>query len=87
MVSTQSAGGVGNNWTVADLVIYAANSYDLELRVQSEDRAHRKGQKKSVTYVDLVARGTVEEKIIQALRKKIDLSTAITGENYREWLI
>lgn len=87
MVSTQSAGGVGNNWVVADLVIYAANSYDLELRVQSEDRAHRKGQTRAVTYVDLITRGTVEEKIIHALRNKIDLTTAITGENFREWLI
>lgn len=87
MVSTQSAGGLGNNWVVADLVVYAANSYDLELRVQSEDRAHRRGQTRSVTYVDLIARGTVEEKIIQSLRSKIDLTTAITGENYREWLI
>lgn len=87
MVSTQSAGGLGNNWIVADLVIYAANSYDLELRVQSEDRAHRKGQAHPVTYVDLIARDTVEQKIIEALRKKIDLTVAITGENFREWLI
>jgi hypothetical protein len=87
MVSSQAAGGKGNTWVVADLVVYAANSYDLELRAQSEDRTHRKGQTKAVTYVDLVARGTVDEKIIKALRKKIDMATAITGENYREWLI
>lgn len=87
MVSTQSAGGRGNTWVNADLAIYAANSYNLEMRQQSEDRNHRKGQKKSVTYVDLIARGTVEEKIVRALRQKIDLATAITGENYREWLI
>lgn len=87
MVSTQSAGGVGNNWTVANLVVYAANSYDLELRVQSEDRTHRKGQLQAVTYVDLTCRDTVEEKIVQALRKKIDLTTVINGENFREWLI
>jgi hypothetical protein len=87
MVATQAAGGRGNTWTVADLSIYAANSYDLEMRQQSEDRNHRKGQTKPVTYVDIIARGTVEEKIVRALRQKIDLATAITGENYREWLI
>ena len=69
------------------MVIYFSNNYDLELRAQSEDRAHRDGLKHAVTYVDLVAEGTVDEKIIQALRNKLDLTTAITGENYREWLI
>lgn len=87
MVATQSAGGRGNTWVNADLAIYAANSYNLEMRQQSEDRNHRKGQTKPVTYVDVIARGTVEEKIVRALRQKIDLATAITGENYREWLI
>lgn len=87
MISTQSAGGIGNTWNAADLVIYAANSYDLELRAQSEDRCHRRGQSKSVTYADLRAPGTVEDKILWSLRHKIDMFTAITGENYRTWLI
>jgi hypothetical protein len=87
MVSTQAAGGVGNTWVVADLVVYAANNYDLEQRAQSEDRAHRKGQTRSVTYVDMVARGTVEEKILRALRTKMDLARAVTGDSWREWLI
>ena len=87
MISTQGSGGLGNNWTVANLVVYFSNTYDLELRAQSEDRAHRLGQINRVTYVDLVARGTVDEKILYALRKKIDLATAITGENYREWVV
>jgi SNF2 family DNA or RNA helicase len=57
------------------------------MRFQSEDRAHRAGQTKSVTYVDLVSPGTVDETIINALRKKINLATVITGDNYQEWLI
>ena len=73
--------------TAASTVIYYSNSYDLEQRMQSEDRAHRSGQSKSVTYVDLVCRGTVEEKIIAALRKKIDISSLIMGDGYREWLV
>jgi hypothetical protein len=40
-----------------------------------------------VCYIDLIVRDTVEEKIVWALRKKIDLATAITGENFRQWLV
>lgn len=87
MLSTPAAGGRGNTWIVATLVVYYANSHNLEHRIQSEDRAHRGGQKQSVTYVDLVARGTVDEKIIAALRKKIDVASAIAGDGYREWLV
>jgi SNF2 family DNA or RNA helicase len=87
MVSTQMSGGRGNTWNVATLAVYAANNHNLEHRYQSEDRCHRIGQDNKVTYVDLMTPDTVEEKIVQALRRKIDLSTAITGETYREWLI
>jgi len=87
LVATPGAGGLGNTWTQADLVVYYSNSYDLELRAQSEDRAHRFGQTKSVTYVDLVARGTVDEKILSVLRKKINLAATITGEAWREWVV
>lgn len=87
MVATQGAGGIGNNWTVANLVVYYANNYDLEQRSQSEDRSHRKGQECRVTYVDLISSGTVDENIVNSLRNKIDMATMITGEMYREWLI
>ena len=40
-----------------------------------------------MTYVDLVAEGTVDGVILKSLRRKIDMAAAITGENYREWLI
>jgi hypothetical protein len=87
MVATQSAGGRGNTWVNANLVIYFSNNHDLEMRMQSEDRSHRDGLKHAVTYVDLVAPKTVDEKILAALRKKLNMATLITGENYREWLI
>jgi hypothetical protein len=87
MLSTPQTGGKGNTWNVADLVIFAANSYDLEHRYQAEDRNHRVGQTKTVTYIDLITRGTVEEKIVKALRKKLDLARIITGANYEDWLI
>jgi SNF2 family DNA or RNA helicase len=87
MVATQGAGMRGNTWTVADLAVYYSNNHDLEQRDQSEDRIHRIGQTNPVTIVDLVTQGTREWKVIQSLRKKIDLATMINREGYREWLI
>ena len=76
-VGTPHAGGYGITLTAAGTVIYYSNTYDLEKRAQSEDRAHRIGQTRSVTYVDLVARNTVDEKIIQALANKQQLADII----------
>ena len=59
---------------------------DREKRLQSEDRAHRIGQKKSVTYVDLMADDTVDEKIVLALRKKINIASEVLGEELRSWI-
>jgi hypothetical protein len=87
MFATQGAGMRGNTWVNADLTVYYANNFDLEMRDQSEDRNHRVGQKNRVTYIDLVTQGTHELKMIQALRKKIDLATLINNEGYREWLV
>ena len=79
-IGTPSTGGYGITLTAANTVIYYSNGYDLEKRLQSEDRAHRIGQKKSVTYVDLMADDTVDEKIVRALRKKIDIASEVLGE-------
>ena len=54
--------------------------------MQSEDRAHRIGQKKSVTYIDLIAEGTIDEKIVKALRSKMDIASLVMGEDLRAWL-
>lgn len=69
-VGNPQTGGYGITLTSAPTVVYYANSFDLEQRLQSEDRTHRIGQERSVTYVDMVARGTVDEKILKALREK-----------------
>jgi hypothetical protein len=87
IVSNQSLGKFGNTWTACNLVIYYANSFDNEDRQQSEDRPHRIGQTKSVLYIDLRARGTLDEKLIQVLRRKITISAALQGDSFREWLI
>jgi SNF2 family DNA or RNA helicase len=67
-------------------LIYYSNGYDLEKRLQSEDRAHSIGQKKSVTYVDLISEETVDEKIVKALRKKINIASEVLGEELRDWI-
>ena len=72
--------------TAASTVVYYSNSYDLEIRLQSEDRAHRIGQTNKVTYVDLVAPETIDEKILQALREKINLAQQVLGEDARSWI-
>jgi SNF2 family DNA or RNA helicase len=85
-VGNPQTGGYGITLTAANNVIYYSNGYDLEKRLQSEDRAHRIGQKKSVTYVDFITPKTVDEKIVKALRKKMNIATEIMGEELREWI-
>lgn len=84
-VANQSTGGYGITLTAASNVVYYSNDYDLEKRLQSEDRAHRSGQTKSVTYVDLVAPGTVDDKIIEALINKKNIADLVTGDGARGW--
>ena len=54
--------------------------------MQSEDRAHRIGQKKTVTYIDIIAEDTIDEKIVEALRKKINIASEVLGEELKEWI-
>jgi len=86
-VGNPRTGGYGLTLTAASTVVYYSNSFDLEVRLQSEDRAHRIGQTKSVTYVDLMVPGTIDEKIVKALRDKIDIANEVLGEEMKEWLI
>ena len=85
-IGTPSTGGYGITLTAANTVIYYSNGYDLEKRLQSEDRAHRMGQKKPVTYVDINAEDTVDEKIVKALRSKIDIASQVLGEELKSWI-
>ena len=85
-VGTPATGGYGITLTAANTVIYYSNGYDLEKRLQSEDRAHRIGQKKAVTYVDIIAEDTVDEKIVTALRDKINIASQVLGEELKDWI-
>jgi len=86
-VANQQTGGYGLTLTQAHTVIYFSNNYDLEKRIQSEDRAHRIGQKNNVTYIDLICEKSVDENIVNSLRNKIDLASQSLGEKLKEWLI
>jgi len=86
LIGTPQTGGYGITLTQANTVIYYSNSYDLEKRLQSEDRAHRIGQKKTVTYVDLICEDTVDEKIVKALRNKINIASEVMGEELKDWI-
>jgi len=87
MIGTPDAGGKGRTWDVADLVIYYSSRNNLDHRAQSEERVKNVGKTRSIAYVDLRVPGTVDDKIVTALRKKIDLATIIDGDNWKDWLI
>ncbi len=86
LVGNPSTGGYGLTLTAARNVIYFSNSYNLEVRKQSEDRAHRIGQKNKVNYIDLIVPNSIEMMIISALKRKIKLSAQTLGEEVKKWL-
>jgi len=85
-VGNPSTGGYGLNLVSASYVVYYSNSYNLEVREQSEDRAHRIGQDKNVLVIDLIIKDSVDEMIISALKNKIKLSAKTLGEEAKKWL-
>jgi SNF2 family DNA or RNA helicase len=77
------AGGAGLNLTAADTVIHCDPWWNPAVEDQATDRAYRIGQDKPVTVVRLVARGTIEEKILSLKAKKRELTRAIIGDDAR----
>jgi SNF2 family DNA or RNA helicase len=86
MIATAASGGRGRTWSVASLMIFYQNTFSLEHRLQSEERAQAVGKINSVGIVDLVARETVEDKILDALRNKRQLSNEMTGDAWKKWV-
>jgi SNF2 family DNA or RNA helicase len=86
LVGTPSTGGYGLTLTAASTMIYYSNGYDLEKRQQSEARIDRIGQEKPMTYIDIICEDTVDERIVKALRKKINIATEIMGEELKDWI-
>ena len=79
-VGQPQSGGMGLTLTAATYAIYYSNSFDLETRLQSEDRCHRIGTTENVTYIDIEATKTVDGKIIKALRDKKNLADIVTRD-------
>ena len=76
------AGGVGLNLTGADVVIHYDPWWNVAVQNQATDRAHRIGQTKKVTVYKMIAKGTIEEKIVKLQETKKDLADSIiSGEN------
>jgi SNF2 family DNA or RNA helicase len=79
-------GGIGITLTAATTTVYYDHDWSLEARAQSEDRCHRIGQVNRVTYIDLVADGTLDELLIQAVKGKKLLADQVTGDDLRRAL-
>ena len=88
-IAQPHAGGLGLNLVAATEVIYLSNDWSYGVRLQSEDRCHRPGQKHPVTYIDVVATGpqgqkTVDHTVLKALRNKQDLAALTSGAWVKE---
>jgi SNF2 family DNA or RNA helicase len=67
------AGGVGLNLTAADTVIHFDPWWNPAVEAQATDRAHRIGQQRIVTSIKLIARDTVEERVLRMQERKREL--------------
>ena len=85
-VGTTHTGGYGITLTAASNMIYYSNGYDLEKRQQSEARIDRIGQEKPMTYIDIICEDTVDERIVKALRKKVNIASQVMGEELKAWI-
>ena len=85
-VGTPATGGYGITLTAASNMIYYSNGYNLETRQQSEARIDRIGQKYPMTYIDIICEKTVDERIVKALRNKINIASKVMGEELKDWI-
>lgn len=81
LVGTTATGGKGLTLNEASYTVYYSNNYRLEHRLQSEDRNHRIGQKRNVTYIDLAIPNTIDMRIIKLLKEKKDLASEVLDLN------
>lgn len=76
------AGGTGLNLTAADIVIHFDPWWNGAVQNQATDRAHRIGQIRTLTVMKLVAKGTIEQKIMDLQERKLKLAdNVVSGEN------
>ena len=88
LVANPACKGVsrGQNLCQTQYEVYYSNSFSLEDRLQSEDRPHSPGQTNHLGVIDFVAPGTLDEKVIDALREKKNLADQVTGDRLVEWI-
>ena len=88
-IGNPQSGGLGITLTATDTIIYFNNSFSLEHRMQSEDRSHRIGSEKyqKCLYIDLIAKDTIDEDIIKALKKKKQIADYVMEKGWKNLLI
>lgn len=82
MVMTE-AGAFGLNLQAASYVFHFDNPWSLSKQMQREDRAHRMGQTRPVTVVNLIAKGTIDEYVVKVLHKKAKHSVEVLEDDMR----
>jgi hypothetical protein len=91
IIANTSSGMIeGHTLNEADTTIYYSNSPKIIARQQSEDRNHRIGQTRGVTYIDLLAERTIDAKKLSDLRNKRELTGTVLGDDremLRSWLM
>lgn len=80
LVANKVCAGYGLNLQYCHRIIYYSNDWDWATRAQSEDRVHRLGQTEQVEIIDIVARGTLDERIMKCLARKERLEDCIKRE-------
>lgn len=93
-VGNPAKGARGLTLNIAKTVGYYSNTFKLRDRLQSEDRPHRIGQEGAdhgehgfgVLFADVLASGTVDMKIVAALRGKFNIAAQLTGDRLRDWI-
>ena len=81
LVANPAAAGVGFTLTAASYAIYETLTWRYDLYAQSQDRNHRIGQRNPVTYIRLIADGTVEQAIAEALARKAQMASEVVGDD------
>jgi len=86
-VSNPAVGGQGLTLNNAPTMIWYNNYYKLSFRRQGEDRNHRPGQKATAcNIIDICAAGTIDELVIDALRKKQEVAEFVMGDEKTTWV-
>lgn len=86
IVANQQSMGYGRTLTRGKENYYVSNGYNLEHRLQSEDRTMRIGQDEAVSYTDFFTPGTTNERVLYLLRAKRNLASEVLGTNIRDWI-